>query len=861
MNTPLPVRPQPALAAGLGALVVSLLVSTAPAAGTGWQTHVSRDLQNVYANATSVAPAGKPPAPMNLSQGGAHFDARGRVQVDVHLDCAVAAPTAQLVAAGLTIGSTVRVPPYCIVEGWIAPAAIPALASVSGVTLIKVPAYASHRHPKPSAGTSGPPVSSSSANPGASLPQGGGAQGPAIDGNGISIMRADQYVSQTAVNGTGVTVGVMSDDATHMALIQGRGELPSPIQDLTAAGTTNPSPTDEGTMMLEEVHAVAPGATLMFCGPQTAVEYVNCVSSLVAAGATVLVDDLGYPTEDLMSSQSMIATSVQNTLTQNPGVALFTVTDNMNNTYWEGPYAPVPMSSVPGFGSSLTCPANGQVDTYLESFNGQYLQMLTVNLTKNYDGVLQWADPFQQNASNFDVYIVDLTAGMGACLPAAGQPLAALLGNFSLTAGDTYNIAIATPDASLSGKFLKLLVAGDGATTLSVPTTGSVISPQAFAFGAMSVGAVLGSDGIGNTIEGYSGRGPINLPLSTPAQVQAPSFVAPDGVIVDASGTDFQSELFPDGTFHGTSAAAPNAAGVAALLRSAFPSLTPTQLTNAMQSGAVQLGSSVPDGTYGYGRVDAIGALGTIPAPQISGWTGAVVNIVGGSSSQSYPMTVTGTGTLKYTVTSTNAALIPASLVAMGSAGITLTCTAGTTSCSAAFTPPLGQVGAAIVTITATDGAGRTASVQSALTVTLPPVPTVTITANASQTITEGGSTGAVSFIIAGTGPQTVSAVSNNSALLPTAAIKLAGSGCGPTVNHAACVASLAPTASQSGSATVSFMSRDAYGQMGLAAANLQVNAPPPAPGKGGGGALDELLLLALTTIAVLKAAQRSGGM
>lgn len=857
MKTPLPVRPQPALAAGLGALVVSLLVGTAPAAGTGWQTHVSRDLQNVYANATTVAPAGKPPAPTNLNPGAARFDARGRVQVDVHLDCAAAAPTAQLVAAGLTIGSTVHVPPYCIVEGWIAPAAIPGLASVSGVTLIKVPAYASHPHPKPPAATSPAPTTPGAVNPGAGHPQAGGVSGPVIDGTGVSIMRADQYVSRTAMNGTGVTVGVLSDDATNLSVIQGRGELPSPLEDLTASGSTNPAPTDEGTMMLEEVHAVAPGATLMFCGPQTAVEYVNCVASLVAAGATVLVDDLGYPGEDLMSSQSMIATGVQNTLTQKPYVALFTVTHNQNGTYWEGAYTPVSLASL-GYGNE-TCSANGQVDAYIESFNGQYQQVLTVPSAGTYPGILQWADPFTLNASTFDVYVADPATGVLTCYPAAGQPLAGMLVGTPALAAGTYYYVIATPDASLSGKFLKFLVDGDGATALSLPTTGSIISPQAFATGVMSVGAVLGSDGIGNTIEPYSGRGPINLPLPTLLQLQAPYFVAPDAVYVDAAGTDFQ--LASDGTFHGTSAAAPNAAGVAALLRSAFPTLTPTQLTNAMQSGAVQLGSSVPDGTYGYGRVDAIGALGTIPAPQISGWTGAVVNIVGGSSSQSYPMTVTGTGTLKYSVTSTNAALIPASMVAMGSAGVTLTCTAGTTSCGAAFTPPLGQVGAAIVTITATDGAGRTAAVQSAITVTLPPVPTVTITANASQTITEGGSTGAVSFIIAGTGPQTVSAVSNNTALLPTAAIKLAGSGCGPTVNHAACVASLAPTASQSGSATVSFLSRDAYGQMGLAAANLQVNAPPPAPGKGGGGALDELLLLALTTIAVLKAAQRSGGM
>jgi len=94
--------------------------------------------------------------------------------------------------------------------------------------------------------------------------------------------------------------------------------------------------------------------------------------------------------------------------------------------------------------------------------------------------------------------------------------------------------------------------------------------------------------------------------------------VAPDGIRVDAVGTYFQSYLFPDGNFYGTSAAAPNAAAVAALIRGAFPSLTVAQMLSALEGGATQLGSTSPDGTFGYGRVDAMGALGTLALPTIT---------------------------------------------------------------------------------------------------------------------------------------------------------------------------------------------------------------------------------------------------
>ena len=85
--------------------------------------------------------------------------------------------------------------------------------------------------------------------------------------------------------------------------------------------------------------------------------------------------------------------------------------------------------------------------------------------------------------------------------------------------------------------------------------------------------------------------------------------MAPDGINVDATGTYFAGSLFPDGNFYGTSAAVPNAGAVAALIRAAIRSMTASQLVDVLTKGATQLGSVAPDGTFGFGRVDAIGAL------------------------------------------------------------------------------------------------------------------------------------------------------------------------------------------------------------------------------------------------------------
>lgn len=58
-----------------------------------------------------------------------------------------------------------------------------------------------------------------------------------------------------------------------------------------------------------------------------------------------------------------------------------------------------------------------------------------------------------------------------------------------------------------------------------------------------------------------------------------------------------------------TSAASPEVASIAALLKSHMPGLTPTQVRQRLIDSAVDLGDAGPDTLYGYGRVDAYRAL------------------------------------------------------------------------------------------------------------------------------------------------------------------------------------------------------------------------------------------------------------
>jgi subtilisin family serine protease len=67
--------------------------------------------------------------------------------------------------------------------------------------------------------------------------------------------------------------------------------------------------------------------------------------------------------------------------------------------------------------------------------------------------------------------------------------------------------------------------------------------------------------------------------------------------------------------FCGTSQATPHVAGLAALILSEDPSLTPAQVQGYIRSGAIDKGAAGFDTSYGYGRIDVINSLQLVAPP------------------------------------------------------------------------------------------------------------------------------------------------------------------------------------------------------------------------------------------------------
>ncbi|THD12186.1 hypothetical protein [Metallibacterium scheffleri] len=79
-------------------------------------------------------------APADYARGSVRADASGRLQVYVHADAVTPALVAALEQAGLR--QTSAVPALDVVQGWVAPRDLDALAHVAGVSAITPPRYA-----------------------------------------------------------------------------------------------------------------------------------------------------------------------------------------------------------------------------------------------------------------------------------------------------------------------------------------------------------------------------------------------------------------------------------------------------------------------------------------------------------------------------------------------------------------------------------------------------------------------------------------------------------------------------------------------------------------------------------------------
>ena len=167
-----------------------------------------------------------------------------------------------------------------------------------------------------------------------------------LDASGDIAHQANVARATYGVDGTGVTIGVLSSGVDSLILEQSTGRLPN-VNVLPGQNGNG----DEGTAILEVLYTLAPGAKLYFGtanGGEAAM--AGNIQALAAAGCNIIIDDEVY-TEEPVFQDGIIAQAVNGV--EANGVFYFSSTGNEGSierqgvtSVWEGDFAS--SSGVPG---------------------------------------------------------------------------------------------------------------------------------------------------------------------------------------------------------------------------------------------------------------------------------------------------------------------------------------------------------------------------------------------------------------------------------------------------------------------------------------------------------------------------------
>ena len=442
---------------------------------------------------------------------------------------------------------------------------------------------------------------------------------------GDQVMRADIARTKLGVTGAGITVGVLSDSYNCLgdaAANVDSGDLPAGVNILEDFCSETDHGIDEGRAMMQIIHDLAPGAAGSF---HTAfngqADFAQGIIDLQQAGAGVIVDDVIYFAEP-MFQDGIIAQAVDTV--KEAGVAYFSSAGNQSRKSYESRYR---SSGVTGLGGVLHDFDPGPGVSFFQRISLP-AGLITVSF--------QWDEPYYSvsgkpgAASDYDIWI---------CTPAlycwgtqdnnlGGDPVEVL----SLDFGQPITVYLVVVKISGPANNLLKYVSFQYEDNINdFNTKSSSIYGHANAGGAEAVGAAFyfKTPEFGTSpplLETFSSAGGTPILFDTagtrlpkPTVRQKPDIVAPDGTNNTVIGTDIRdpgdgsdNDTFPN--LFGTSAAAPHAGAIAALMLEYQGALPPDEIYSTLESTAADMKTAGFDFDSGFGLVQADAAVaGGIP--------------------------------------------------------------------------------------------------------------------------------------------------------------------------------------------------------------------------------------------------------
>lgn len=413
--------------------------------------------------------------------------------------------------------------------------------------------------------------------------------------------------SKYGVTGKGLKVGVISDSVKYLSDAQKNGDLPN----VTVVDGSTTDYSGEGVGMLEIVHDLAPDAELYFAtgfGGQE--EMAENIDKLAEAGCRIIVDDVGKTSEPIFED-SVIVKSI-NSFVKNGGV-YFSSAGNYGNTLsqrsnvWEGDFRNG---------------GNYSEGYEIHSFDGESILNAAVLGGSQSCVRLSWSDRYGASTNQYALVFYDSNLKYLGRVSStgSGNDMPYLYVDFSELPANYYYVGVLKAKSAAARK-ISLFCKSQYSDPMQFQTDGSTFAHNA-ADKAISVAAVTSENRMFNKSDvaaAYSSSGyrqifydsndkaitPGNFLSSGGRTLLKPDIAAASGI--SCAWKDLLNKK-TGALFHGTSAAAPHAAGIAALMLEADPELTRDEILAIMKSSAISCNGQWSK-TLGWGIVDAENAV------------------------------------------------------------------------------------------------------------------------------------------------------------------------------------------------------------------------------------------------------------
>lgn len=388
------------------------------------------------------------------------------------------------------------------------------------------------------------------------------------------------FWKQGEVTGEGIKIGIISDGVEDISEAVESEAIPESVHILSPGNGT------EGTVILEVVHEVSPGAELYFhSAGSNKLEFNRAVDALVAEGCRIICDDVGWPDEPFFED-GIVASHIKEVI-ESQDILYVSAAGNDAGRHYQGVF----FDNGSGWHDFSSGTSNSR-NIYVDVPQGEKITV-----------VLQWNDPWNCSENDYDLYLYDCFSGeeldaSEKVQSGTGTPLEYI--QYTNMEETVKKVSISVKKHSGQDKMLEIYIYGN--SSVKIHSDNLVEEDSVFGHPAVQdvicVGAVDSGNSQNRGIASYSSRGPVSIYYPEYELRNKIDLSGPGSVKV--SGRNGKGSLFA-----GTSASAPSVAGIGALFWSVYPEKDSSEIREILCFSAEDLGEPGYDTVFGHGSVSS----------------------------------------------------------------------------------------------------------------------------------------------------------------------------------------------------------------------------------------------------------------